>query len=131
MTKNAEEGRAAFHHMIHGFNDLGQKIASATAANERSAAATEGLAAQVHTLVSQNEVLLQQNKDLMLYSAALQTQIGVLCDLIASQAGVAHPPLPQVAGGNAYQDPLGALGQHIVNGIVGGFAGGGSRARGH
>jgi hypothetical protein len=129
-VSNAEEGRAAFHHMIHGFEKVSQKLASVAASNEKSAEAIETLAAQVSGLVQQNDVLIQQNKDLMLYSGALQTQIGVLCDLIASQSGVQHQPLPVVSATGMYQDPLGALGQHIVNGIVGGFAGGGSRARG-
>lgn len=131
MTKNAEEGRAAFHHMIHGFEKVSQQLASVAASNERAAASIESLAPQVQALVQQNEVLIQQNKDLMLYSGALQTQIGVLCDMIAQQSGVQHQPLPPAASGVRYQDPISALGQHIVSGIVGGFAGGGSRARGH
>jgi hypothetical protein len=108
-VSNAQEGRAAFHTMIQGFEGVTRQLASVAAQHERSAAAIE-------TLVQQNEVMAQQNRDLMQYSAALQQQIGVLCDLIASQNGVQHSPLPAM---NYQQQP--GVGQRLVQGMVNGF----------
>lgn len=112
--QRAEQGRALFATLIHAFNEHAKILQATGTQQERVARSLEKLVQQLEVGLEQQRLTIQRQREQMDYSAALQGQIRVLCELIAEH-GVELPELPQQPPG--FNGPLGALGQHLVNGI--------------
>lgn len=95
--QRVEDGRYAFFAMLGGFSKV-------TASLETLAGQINGLSAQNKALAQQVSLLERVSRDQIEHLAALQTQIGVLVNVLAARSGLEVYPVapPSVQPRNGF-----------------------------